>query len=325
MAAEQVRWGVLGTAEIARTQVIPAIHASVNGTVHAVSSSSGRAEAFAKEQDIPVSYASHESLLDDPEIAAVYVPLPNSLHAQWAISAIRAGKHVLCEKPIAMSLTELDEIETACAATEAHYAEAFMYRYHPQQRKLQELIASGAIGDLVTMTARLHFEVDRSAGPGIRLNPTLGGGALRDLGCYPLDLFSSLTGQLPQDVHALAGLAEDGVDKSIAAVLRYGDVLATFDSSFDVPFVNNATLLGTRGSITLTNVFRADLTHGVGTLILETSQARQTFEEPGDQYRLEVEAFAEAILHGTGNNELNRRSRLTLAATERVADAANLR
>lgn len=325
-----LRWGVLGAARIAGEQVVPAIQRSGAGQVVAVSSASGRAAEFAADAGIARHYGSHEELLADPLVEAVYVPLPNAAHAAWTEAAARAGKHVLCEKPVVLGTAELARVEEAARAGGVHVAEGFMYRYHPQLARLRELVAVGAVGDVVALQARLHFALERTAEPDIRLRADLGGGSLRDLGCYPVDLFGTLLEAEPDEVRAVAvreGAGEtdsgSGVDRRLSASLRYGDVVASLDCSFDVPFTNTATVLGTRGSLHLTDAFRADRQpEGTGTLVLERDGERTQEQVPGDQYAAEVTAFA-ALVAGTGPSDWEGTVR-TVRTLERVAAAAGL-
>jgi D-xylose 1-dehydrogenase (NADP+, D-xylono-1,5-lactone-forming) len=320
---ESVRWGVLGTARIAREQVIPGIRRSGCGEVLAVSSASGRAGAYAAELGIPKAYVSHDDLLADADIDAVYIPLPNSLHASWIVRAARAGKHVLCEKPLVLTGAQLDEVEAAVGAAGVYLAEAFMYRHHPQLATVRELLGAGEVGELVTLQARLHFSLSRTGEPDIRLRPDMGGGALLDLGCYPVDLFGGLTGTDPDDVAAVAH-REGGVDTRTAAVLRYGRVLATMDCSFDAPMLNTATLIGTEGTIRLTDVFRTDLVDGVGTAFVDKDGQIRQLQVSGDHYAEQIRSFARALEDrraGELDFQLSRRTARTL---ERIAQAAGL-
>ena len=317
---ESVRWGVLGAARIAREQVIPAVSRSGCGEVVAVSSASGRAGSYAADLGIPRAFDTHEELLADPEIDAVYIALPNALHAPWIVQAARAGKHVLCEKPLVLGTGELAEVEAAVEESGVHLAEAFMYRHHPQLATVRELIAAGEIGERVAMQARLHFSLPRDGEPDIRLRPDLGGGSLLDLGCYPVDLFGGLAGSDPDEVAAVSRWA-GGVDSRTAAVLRYGDVVATLDCSFDAPMVDTATLLGSEGTLELTDVFRSDLADGVGTVLVHAGGATRRIEVAGDQYAEQIRAFAASVADpstGTGDMELTRRTVRTL---ERIARA----
>ena len=326
MSQAPVRWGVLGAARIARTHVIPGIRASGNGEVVAVSSASGGAPGYAAELGIPRAYGSHAELLADPDVEAVYVPLPNAQHATWILRAAEAGKHVLCEKPLVTGPAELDQVEQVCARAGVHLAEAFMYRHHPQIRRTRELLADGVIGELVAVSARFHFALERTSEPDIRLMPELAGGALRDVGCYPLDLFGALLDRTPEEVAAVACRDTDGgVDTRLAALLRYGRVTATFDCSFDAAFRNEAVLVGSAGAITLPNAFRADVTGGTSTILLDDVQGQQVLEVAGDQYRAEVEHFADRVRHGVPDPDGARLTRLTVETLDRVVDAAGLR
>jgi predicted dehydrogenase len=318
---QALRWGVLGAARIAREQVLPAIRRSGCGEVLAVSSASGRARPYADQLGIPRAYDRHEELLADPDVDAVYLPLPNSEHAKWIVRSAQAGKHVLCEKPLVLGSAELAEAEAAVAAAGVQLTEAFMYRHHPQQGTLRELVATGAVGELVTVQARLHFSLTRTEEPDIRLRPDLGGGALLDLGCYPVDLFGALLGREPDDVSAAAH-RENGVDTRTAAALRYGAVLATLDCSFDAPFLGTATLIGTEGTITLTDAFRADRTGGVGTVLVDRDGDVQRIEVAGDQYAEQIRAFTASLADrqlAAADTALSRR---TVRTVERIARAA---
>jgi D-xylose 1-dehydrogenase (NADP+, D-xylono-1,5-lactone-forming) len=304
-----LRWGVLGTARIAELQVIPAIDASNNGTVVAVSSGSGRAKAYADRLGIPKAYDSHDALLADGEVDAVYIPLPNTLHAEWTKRAAQAGKHVLCEKPIAMSPAELTEVEAVCHSNGVQLSEAFMYRHHPQIGIVRDLLGSGRIGRLVAIDARFHFLLDPAAGPNIRLNADLGGGAVRDVGCYAIDLANMLIGRLPIAVSA-ASITHDGVDTTTAGTLHYNDVIASFSCGFDAPAGDSALLIGSGGTIALPRVFRPDR-GGATVVVKDGSGSSEMINPPGDLYRIEVERFADRVLNDEpdgGDLELSRRT-----------------
>jgi predicted dehydrogenase len=322
---KSLRWGVLGAARIAREQVIPGIRRSGCGDVLAVSSASGRAGAYAGELGIPRAYGTHEDLLADADVDAVYIALPNSLHASWIVRAARAGKHVLCEKPLVLGIGELDGVEAAAEAAGVHVAEAFMYRHHPQLTTVRELLRAGEVGTPVALQARLHFPLSRAGEADIRLRPDLGGGSLLDLGCYPVDLFGGLLGRDPDDVAAVSSReADGGVDVRTAAVLRYGDVVASLDCSFDAPMVNTATVIGTEGTITLTDAFRTDLVDGVGTVQVHTDGQTRQLQVSGDHYAEQIRAFAAAVADrrtGEYDAELTRRTVRTL---EQIAQAAGL-
>jgi predicted dehydrogenase len=204
-------------------------------------------------------------------------------------------------------------------------AEAFMYRHHPQLATVRELVRAAETGELVAMHARLHFSLPRSGEPDIRLRPDLGGGSLLDLGCYPVDLFGGLMGTDPDEVAAVSHREDEGgVDTRTAAVLRYGDVVATMDCSFDSPMLNTATLIGTEGTITVTDPFRTDRVGGVGTVLVGTGGQTRRIQVAGDHYAEQVRAFTQALTDrrtGEGDVELTRRTVRTL---ERIAQAAGV-
>jgi D-xylose 1-dehydrogenase (NADP+, D-xylono-1,5-lactone-forming) len=312
----ELRIGVLGTARIAEQLVIPAIGRSGNARVVAVSSGSGRAAEYAERLGIPAAYESHDELLASEEVDAVYVPLPNSLHAEWSVKAAAAGKHVLCEKPIAMTPAELAEIEAAGREHGVQIAEAFMYRHHPQIAAVRELLASGRIGRLVAIDARFHYFLDRR--PNIRLDPALGGGALRDVGCYPIDLANLLVGRAPTEVRAVATMRE-GVDMTTAGTLCYDDVVASFSSSFESPAGDQALLMGTEGSIELRGPFRPDR-FGAGAVVVVTGAdgSAETTEIEGDLYRCLIEDFADAVLAGRPDEAGQDVTRWTTEVIDRV-------
>jgi D-xylose 1-dehydrogenase (NADP+, D-xylono-1,5-lactone-forming) len=313
-----LRWGVLGTARIAAQQVIPAIKKASNGDVVAVSSSSGRAAPYAERLGIPVAHNSHEALLADPDVDAVYIPLPNSMHVEWTVKAAEAGKHVLCEKPVALDPAGLAEAEAACDARGVHLAEAFMYRHHPQIAVVRDLIANGRIGDLVAIDARFHFLLDRSAGPNIRLDPDLGGGALRDVGCYPVDLMNLLAGAAPDEVVATS-IERGDVDTTTAGYLRYGDVVGTFSCGFDSPAGDSALVIGSAGTIGIRRPFRPD--RGGAVLVVTGADGRtETIEPEGDAYVAEVEDFARRVLDRDPDTQGRRLSRWTLETTTRLLE-----
>jgi D-xylose 1-dehydrogenase (NADP+, D-xylono-1,5-lactone-forming) len=316
----RLRWGILGAARIAAQRVVPAMQAASDNDVHAVSSASGKARAFAQRFGLARAYTSHDELLADPQIDAVYVPLPNALHRPWVVRAAQAGKHVLCEKPIALSVEELDEIDEAARTSGVQVAEAFMYRHHPQIATLRRLVDDRAVGELVAVEACFHFRLDRSAGHNIRLDPTLGGGALRDVGCYPIDLMNLLLGRPPEQVTALATRQEgDPVDSTIGGVSRFGEVLGIWSAGFMSPLRQWCRVTGRDGSIEVPQAFRPDRDGGTGTLIVTTGHGTRTIEERGDPFRLEVEDFARLVRERDRDEYGARLSRWTVATTQRVA------
>ena len=320
-----IRWGVLGAARIARKAVIPAIRRAGAGEVVAVASASGNAERFAAEVGIPRAYASYDELLADPEVDAVYIALPNVYHARWILAAARARKHVLCEKPIVLAAAELQTVTAACADAGVQLAEAFMYRHHPQLPRLRELLDAGTIGELVTVEAAFHFTLPRSEPPDIRLRPDLGGGALRDIGCYPVDLLGWLTGAEPDDLGVVAHRdTPGGADTRMAVAARYGAVTATLHCSFDAPFRAEARLIGAAGTIELPDVFRADQRGGTARIRIERDGDVSVVEVEGDQYGAQVAAFARRLTEGVDDAAGAALTARTAATLERIATAAGL-
>ena len=317
---DDVRWGVLGAARIARTAVIPAIRRAGAGEVVAVSSASGRAEAYAAELGIARHYASHEELLADDGVDAVYIALPNSEHARWTIAAARAGQHVLCEKPLVQGSAELDAVEDACAEAGVQLAEAFMYRHHPQLTRMRELLHEGAIGDLVTVESSFHFVLPRAEPLDIRLRADLAGGSLNDIGCYPVDFLGGLTGQEPDELGVVAH-HEGGADTRVSVAARYGQLTANLHCSFDASFRAEARLMGSAGSIHLPDLFRPDTRDGTARIRVERDGGVEELEVDGDQYGLQVAAFARRVVDGTPDPTSSTLTRRTALTMERIAAA----
>ncbi len=321
---DEVRWGVLGAARIAAKAVIPAIRRSGAGEVVAVSSASGRAGAYAADLGIPRHYGSHEELLADPDVDAVYVPLPNTEHARWAVAAAEAGKHVLCEKPIVQGLAELDAVEEAARRAGVQVAEAFMYRYHPQLERVRSLLDAGEIGELVTVESSFHFVQTRSEPLDIRLRRDLGGGAHNDIGCYPVDLLGWLTGVEPDDLGVVAHRdVPAGAATRVSVAARYGAVTANLHCSFDAAFRAEARLIGSAGAIHLPDAFRADRRGGTARIVLERDgEETAVVEVEGDQYGAQVARFAERVRTGTPDPDDAALTRRTAATLERITELA---
>ena len=245
-----LRFGILGTARIARS-FVQGLSASRRVTVSAVASrDTSKARAFAKDFGIPRHFGSYEALLADPGIDAVYVPLPNSLHAEWSIAAVRAGKHVLCEKPLAASAGEARAMFDAARQHGVRLVEGYPYRAQPQTLKLRELLAGGIIGDIRLIQATFGFTLPAS--DNIRLDPRLAGGALMDVGVYPVSLAQMIAGTRPTRVHAVAQWS-GGVDRTLAATLQFASgLLAQITCSFDTAPQRQALITGSKGVIETT-------------------------------------------------------------------------
>jgi predicted dehydrogenase len=297
MAKDKVRWGVLSTANIGRVAVNPAIQASSNGELAAVASrEAGRAREFASKGGIPRHYGGYETLLEDPEIDAVYIPLPNSLHRAWTIRAAERGKHVLCEKPLALTPAEGREMRAAAEANGVKLMEAFMYRFHPRTEKVIELVQGGAVGALRMIRSAFTFRLTRP--DNIRLQPELGGGALMDVGCYCVNLSRTLAGSEPIAVQAWASWAASGVDNQMAGSLLFeGGVLAQFDCALTMERRELYEVAGTVASLTVPAAFLPG-TSDVAVTVHRGREPEVRHEIPGvDEYRLMVEHFADCVLH----------------------------
>ena len=245
-----LRIGILGTANIARS-FIQGVSASKHLTVSAIASRDvAKAGAFAREFAIARHFGSYEALLADRDTDAVYIPLPNSLHAEWSIAAARAGKHVLCEKPLSATAAEARAMFDAARAHGVHLVEGFPYRAQPQTQKLGELLQAGVIGEVRLMQAAFGFTL--GAGENIRLNPQLAGGALMDVGAYPVSLARMVARSRPARVHAVAHWS-GGVDRTLAATLQFtGGLFAQINCSFSTCLHRQALLVGSNGMIQTT-------------------------------------------------------------------------
>jgi xylose dehydrogenase (NAD/NADP) len=289
-----LRWGLLSTARINR-RLIPAIRAAERAELLGVASRSlQRAEAYAGEWDIPRFYGGYQSLLDDPDVDAVYVSLPNSLHAEWTVRAAEAGKHVLCEKPLAVSVAECEQILAAAESAGVVVVEAVMYLHHPLLQEARRLVEEGAVGRLTLVRGALSFFLDRP--DDVRWKPGLGGGALWDVGSYPVSFIRRMAGE-PEQVFGWQSLAESGVDETFAGLLRYGNgVLGVFECGFRTPWRSEAQVLGTEGVLIIEDPY----TIGVGSRILlrRQSEEEEIKVREIDAYQCEVEAVSAAVLDG---------------------------
>jgi len=298
---EKLRWGLLSTARINRA-VIPPIRASARGELVAVASrEAAKAEAYAKEWDIPKAFGSYEDMLASDDVDVVYISLPNGLHAEWAIKCVEAGKHVLLEKPFTITIEEADWVIAAARRTGKVVAEAFMYRHHPQTLKVKELVEGGAIGSVQLVRGSFTFTIVGGRDP--RLDPTMGGGSLWDVGCYPISLAQYIFGSRPQEVFGWQVTNSSGTDGTFVGQMQYeGPRLAQFDCGFRSPFRTHAEIVGKGGTITLTMPFKPDENAGISLMRVDPQTGDATTEavtvEPQSLYTGEVEDMHDAILKG---------------------------
>jgi xylose dehydrogenase (NAD/NADP) len=301
---QRLRWGVMSTANIGKIAVIPAIQQSALGTVEVLASRDiERARSLAKSLGIQRVVDSYEALLQDSAIEAVYIPLPNALHGEWTVRAAAAGKSVLCEKPLATSVDGVKEQIEACKKHNVSLMEGFMYRFHPQTRRVQDLIASGAIGEVREVHAHLSVNIMRTLDiSNIRYRNSLGGGALLDMGCYAVNIARMIFGAEPERVigriHVDPAL---GIDTSAAGILEFAKGIATITCSFGADGQGAYTIVGTDGTIEVPR----GIIPGLGTRVAEAlvvvvdsdGKRREELFEPANQYKNMVDAFAEAVLN----------------------------
>lgn len=293
----KVRWGVLGCAGIAEKAFIPAVRASRNGALAAIASRAGaRAADWARRFGFARAHASYEALLDDPAVEAVYNPLPNDLHAPWSIRALRAGKHVLCEKPMALNADEVGAMIEAAAAGGLRLMEGFMYKFHPQIATALGLARGGALGDLRTLHASFTFRFARDRAD-YRWSPAQGGGAFYDVGCYTVSIARLFFGAEP--VAATAAARVDpvtGVDMTAAALLEFpGGRFAQCDASFEAAFQSRLLAVGSEGLLRLDRAFSAK-DFDVAVEVLRGDAAESVAVPRAGMFTRMVEHFGEAVL-----------------------------
>ena len=300
---------MLGAANIARKVVIPSILRAANAELVAIASRSDAGGAFVRESDLRLrdgrplregvrAHGSYEELLADAGVDAVYIPLPNHLHAEWSKRAADAGKHVLCEKPAALDAAQTADMIEHCGERGVVWMEAFMYRFHPQWRTVRALLASGAIGELRTVRGVFTFTV-RSP-DNIRRRPETGGGSLYDVGSYCVNVARWVVCRLPRRVAALMQASPEGVDEEFQGVLDFGEHrTALFVSSLSQPYRHEVQLLGTSGSIAVPEAFVLRPEERVCVVHVDASgDERRHPIEPDDEYRLMVEHFADCVRAG---------------------------
>ena len=296
----------MGNATIARKCVIPAIGKSRNGTLHALATRSPvEAAQVVADNRIEQVYDSYEALLVDPQIDLVYIPLPNHLHHPWTIKALEAGKHVLCEKPLACNAREAREMAAAAEDTGHLLMEAFMYRFHPRSQRIKQLVADGAIGSPRLVRSAFCFRMRDSEWrdpPNVRLNPAMGGGALLDVGCYSVSVARWLLGAEPVQAQAQAEYDPGGVDVNMIGSLGFADkALACFEASFVTALQQTYCISGSDGAIELPhNAFVPWENEAVFYVRGPDQETGEKHIVPGaDEYQLMVEHFADAAMGQT--------------------------
>ncbi|MHB1393687.1 MAG: Gfo/Idh/MocA family protein [Clostridia bacterium] len=250
----KINWGVLGFASIARDYVISAILKEKNSNLYAIASKNldHREQCEKLYKNVKV-YSSYDEILEDPEVQAVYIPLPNALHKDWVLKAIQNNKHVLCEKPLTLTEMDVREIINACRGMKVIVMEAFMYRYNERIIALKRLLKEGVIGDIKCIHSSFGFKVEVENS--IQMNPDLGGGSLYDVGCYPINLLGYLLEDMPINA-ASSSIVEQGVDISFSAILQYkNDIVCTIHCGFNAYERACTEIVGTKGIIEVPNTF----------------------------------------------------------------------
>lgn len=299
----RVRWGILGTAAIAREAVIPGMlkepYNAVAEVVGVASRDLSKAQAVADRYRIPRSYGSYQELLADPQIDAVYIPLPNHMHVPYAIRSLEAGKHVLCEKPIALSVAEAETlVEAGRRHPRLKLMEAFMYRHHPQWRWAREVVDSGQLGEVRTIQSFFSFYDDNP--DSILHQPNYGGGGLMDIGCYPISLSRFLFRDEPLRV---AGILEVdpqfGVDRLTSGIMEFAAGTSTFTCSTRIVPHQRVNIFGTEGRAEIEIPFNAPADRKCRAWIERDEQVLEVQFDVCDQYGIQADLFSRAILDDT--------------------------
>ena len=295
MSNNVLHWGLLSTASISRA-LLPPLQASKRNQLLAVGSRSKHAaDSYAREWKIQRAYGSYEELLADPEIDVIYNPLPNHLHAEWTIRAVEAGKHVLCEKPLALSVDEVDAVRAAAQKHGRIVAEAFMYRHHPQTLKVQELVKSGSLGTPKLIRGSFSFVLSDQGN--VRLKPEYGGGSIWDIGCYPISYARTVLGEEPLEVFGWQVTGLTGIDDTFVGQMRFDrNVLVQFDSSFVIPFHAFMEIVGSEATLSIPHPFKPETDEKI---YLTRDGKTETIKIKGQELYLgEVEDMADSILLG---------------------------
>jgi predicted dehydrogenase len=328
--ADKLRWGILGNATIGRKCVMPAIRKSTNGKIRALGTRRPDAAGeIAKQNRIERVYGDYESVLRDPEVEAVYIPLPNHLHRPWTLKALAAGKHVLCEKPLGCSAEQAREMAAAARGSGLVLMEALMYRFHPRTRRVKGLIGEGAVGTPRLVRAAFCFSMAPElleSGDNCRLQPKMGGGALLDVGSYAVSVARWFLEAEPAAVQAQAvyrGKTE--VDIHLVGTLRFpGGALATVEASFCAGLQQTYTVVGSGGAVELPHDAFIPWEKDAAVMVRgKDEETGKTLVVPGaDEYRLMVEHFADRVRTGKAPTVSVEDSIGNLVALDAMAEAA---
>jgi D-xylose 1-dehydrogenase (NADP+, D-xylono-1,5-lactone-forming) len=315
----RLRWGLLSTARINR-MIIPAIRGSARSEVTTVASRAlDRAQAYAAEWTIPRALGSYEALLGDPEIDVVYIGLPNSLHVEWTVRALEAGKHVLCEKPLALTVEEVDRVEAAATRASRVATEAFMYRHQPLTLAAEAVVRSGRLGAIRGFKGAFTFPLTRAGD--VRLDRALGGGSLWDVGCYPVSYTCFLAAAAPVEVFAWQQPSVPQVDLELAGMMRFADgSIAQFDSGFTGPSRSEMEVVGRDAVLRIARPFRSD---GFSRLLLMKGDQTDTLPfDPEPPFAGEIADMEGIALDGRPPRIPLGESRRTVRTIQALYDSA---
>ncbi len=296
--ADKIRWGILSTATIARNAVIPAIHAARNSEVVAIASRDlAKGRVFAEANGIPKAYGSYDDLLADPNIDAIYNPLPNDMHAVWSMKAADAGKAVLCEKPLTASAAEARQMVDYFAAKKLLLSEAFMYRHHPQTKRVKQLIDEGAIGEVKVIDSVYTYRMSNP--DDITQFKERAGGGLMDVGCYCISIMRLVTGEEPSKMAAFGTLNEHGVDAQVAAALQFpSGVVGHFDCGMHTAGRKDYEIRGSEGCIRVDEPFVIPRDRATTIHLWRGTEYEAVTVPPAAEYQLMIEDFADSLLLG---------------------------
>lgn len=296
MSDRKLKFGILGCAKIATGAVIPGIQASQVCDVVAIASrDETKAKTTAEKLGIALSYGAYEDLLTNDEIDAVYIPLPNHLHKEWAIRAAEAGKHVLCEKPIALNADEARQMVDAARKANVKLAEALMYRHHPRYDLMKQIVADGEIGEIRGIHGTFTFN-NATDSTNVRYQRAMGGGSIYDVGCYPISAARMILDAEPEAVTVQAFFSpdHDEVDMMASGLVEFPkSVSLTFDCGMWADFRNTLEILGTTGRIEVPNAFVGNPNF----FVISKGERREVEIPQLNQYTLQADCFARSVLH----------------------------
>ncbi len=290
-----LKWGLISTARINRALIKPLLASERNQLVAVASRTQESADRYAAEWEIPQAFGSYQAMLDDPGIDVVYNSLPNSLHTEWTVKALQAGKHVLCEQPLATTLEDGDTMMEAAQSTGRYLSEAFMYRHHPQTLKVKQMLEEGAVGVVRLIKGDFTFQIDSE--DNVRLYPELGGGSIWDVGCYPISYTRYMLDSEPEEVFGWQFTGKSGVDEVFSGQMRFpGGELAQFDCGFRSPYRSRIEIVGSDGVLLVPHPFNPGLDVDIR---LWDGDKWEILDMPDQElYIGEVEDLADAVLLG---------------------------